>query len=226
MFRTPNGVCRLDNRCSIFSILSVKNVINIPAIRQGVFSFAFLHLCFPKFYQKVPSEAPITWQKIFALLLFISSRVRVLDWMIEFISTSTTITTHYNSSHQWLSKTRSITYRTTSIFSSAVTDLVLIYELVTFSASVVLWLGLHSWKLNFWILLRLNYDSLMNAEWLNSPELNKLPGEPNISHHVLQLPCYSLSVCCHGNVLTESLPSNGLFRGYSLQRDYAYRTVG
>jgi hypothetical protein len=47
------------------------------------------------------------------------------------------------------------------------TDLVLIYELVTSSASTVRWLTLHSWT----------QKSLMNAEWLtpsqmNSPELN------------------------------------------------------
>jgi hypothetical protein len=36
-----------------------------------------------------------------------------------------------------LSKTRSIPYWTTSVFSSAVTDLVLIYESVTSSASVI-----------------------------------------------------------------------------------------
>jgi hypothetical protein len=44
-----------------------------------------------------------------------------------------------------------------------VTDLVLIYESVTSSSSVVLWLTLHSWTLNFWILLRLNYWT--NYEW-------------------------------------------------------------
>jgi hypothetical protein len=67
--------------------------------------------------------------------------------------------------NQWLPKTRSIPYWTTSVFSSAVTDLVLIYESATSSASVVHWLTLHSWTLNywiaFWILLRMNYD------WIN-----------------------------------------------------------
>jgi hypothetical protein len=78
--------------------------------------------------------------------------------MIEFIGTSShlhSITTAHN---QWLSRTRSIPHWTTSVFSSAVTDLVLIYELVTSSVSVVRWLTLHSRTLNFSrIPLRLNY---------------------------------------------------------------------
>jgi hypothetical protein len=41
---------------------------------------------------------------------------------------------------RWLPKTRSIPYWTTSVFSSTVTDLVLIYESVTSSASSVRWL--------------------------------------------------------------------------------------
>jgi hypothetical protein len=57
--------------------------------------------------------------------------------------------------NQWVLKTRSISYCTTSVFPSAVTDLVLIYESVTSSASVVHWLTLHSWTLN----------SLENDEW-------------------------------------------------------------
>jgi hypothetical protein len=64
--------------------------------------------------------------------------------MIAFIgisSTTITITTGHN---QLLPKTRSIPYWTTSVFSSTVTDLVLIYESVTSSASVGRWLALHS----------------------------------------------------------------------------------
>jgi hypothetical protein len=67
-----------------------------------------------------------------------------------------------------------------------------------------------------------------DAKWLNFPELNKLPGEPNISQHVLQflryssasvatgtcLPnrCpamdYSVATRCSANMVTEPLPSN------------------
>jgi hypothetical protein len=63
--------------------------------------------------------------------------------------------------NQWLSKTRSIPYWTSSVFSSAVTNLVLIYESIISSASVVRWLTLHSWTLHyctaFWIFLRMNH---------------------------------------------------------------------
>jgi hypothetical protein len=41
----------------------------------------------------------------------------------------------------------------------------------------------------------------------------------------LRFLCYSLCIRCHRNVLTEPLLSSGLFRGYSLQREHAYRTV-
>jgi hypothetical protein len=62
-----------------------------------------------------------------------------------------TVTINCNSSNEWVSKTRSIPYWTTSVFPPTVTDLVLIYESVTPSASVVLWLALHSWTPNFWM---------------------------------------------------------------------------
>jgi hypothetical protein len=58
--------------------------------------------------------------------------------MIGFIGTFTA------AHNQWLLTTRSIPYWTTNIFSSTVTDSVLIYESVTSSASVVRWLTLHS----------------------------------------------------------------------------------
>jgi hypothetical protein len=51
--------------------------------------------------------------------------------MIGFIGTSITITIKYDSSQSMTgSKTRSIPYWTVSVFSSTVTDLVLIYESV------------------------------------------------------------------------------------------------
>jgi hypothetical protein len=54
---------------------------------------------------------------------------------------------NYNQLYQ-LPKTRSIPCWTTSVFSSTLTDLVLVYELVTSLAYVVLWLTFHSWTMN------------------------------------------------------------------------------
>jgi hypothetical protein len=60
--------------------------------------------------------------------------------------------------------TRSIPYWTASVFSCTVTDLLLIYESVTSSASVARWLTLHSWTLKCWtafsVLVRLKHWSL------------------------------------------------------------------
>jgi hypothetical protein len=88
-------------------------------------------------------------------------------WHLLLQSLSITVTTVHN---QWLSKTRSIPNCTTSGFSSAVTDLVQIYESVASSVFVVRWLTLHSWtlswtiELNYWTLLRMpNNDSRINA---------------------------------------------------------------
>jgi hypothetical protein len=113
-----------------------------------------------------------------------------LDLLVLLLQSQSIITAH----NQWLPKTRSIPYWTTNVFTSSVTDLVLIYESVTSSASVVPWLTLHNWTLN----------CLTNAEWricqecrmidsrMNSPELNKLPGEPNVDHYLQQFVYYSV----------------------------------
>jgi hypothetical protein len=77
-----------------------------------------------------------------------------LDLLALLLRLQSIITAH----SQWLSKTRSIPYWTASVLYSTVTDLVLIYDSVTSSASVVRWLTLRSWTLNFWILLRLTYE--------------------------------------------------------------------
>jgi hypothetical protein len=59
-----------------------------------------------------------------------------------------------------MTETRSIPYCTMSVFPSTVTDLVLIYESVTSSASVVRWLALYRRTFNFWILLRVTRSSM------------------------------------------------------------------
>jgi hypothetical protein len=67
-----------------------------------------------------------------------------LDLLALLLQLQSTETAH----NLCLSKTRSIPYWTRSAFSSAVTDLLLIYQSVTCSASVVRWLTLHCWTLN------------------------------------------------------------------------------
>jgi hypothetical protein len=64
--------------------------------------------------------------------------------MNAFIGTSIQLQPVITAQHQLLSKTCSIPHWTTSVFPSTVTELVLIYEPVTRSASVVHWLKLHS----------------------------------------------------------------------------------
>jgi hypothetical protein len=83
----------------------------------------------------------------------------VLDLLALPIQLQSIIRAH----NQRLPKTRSIPYWTTSVFSSAVTDLVLIYESVTSSASIVRWLTLHSWALN----------SLTSDLWLTRSSLRR-----------------------------------------------------
>jgi hypothetical protein len=80
---------------------------------------------------------------VFAWLIITGS-----GWMIGFIGTYLQLQSNVTAHNQWLPKTRSIPYWATSVFSSTVTDLVLIYESVTSSASVVRWLTLHNWPLN------------------------------------------------------------------------------
>jgi hypothetical protein len=63
--------------------------------------------------------------------------------------------------------TRSIPYWTTSVFCSTVTNLVLIYESVTSSASVVHWLTLHSWTFNSTTEL----NSELSYEWTNDSRI-------------------------------------------------------
>jgi hypothetical protein len=138
--------------------------------------------------------------------------------------------------NQWLPKTRSIPYRTTSVFSSTVTDLVLIYESVTSSASVVRCLTLHSWTLNLLTADEWLWNCLLNSlttEWIiqwihewtlfyNSGRTEERP--PPRTFLLLLFMFYSLlwnlpddflpsnggpSTVDLENTLTESLSSNG-----------------
>jgi hypothetical protein len=105
--------------------------------------------------------------------------------LLAFLLQLQRIITAYN---LWLSKTRSIPYWTTSVFSSVVTDLVLNYESVT-SASGVRWLTLHIWTLN-----SLTAELLLTRSSLHS--------------FLCGLRVTMENVCCHGNVLA----GNGIVR--------------
>jgi hypothetical protein len=88
--------------------------------------------------------------------------------MTGFTDTSLQLKSITTAHSQWLYKTRSIPYWTTSVFPSTVTDLVLIYGSVTSSASVVRWLALHSCTLNFWIFLLLNdWTPSRISQWIH-----------------------------------------------------------
>jgi hypothetical protein len=120
-------------------------------------------------------------------------------------------TLHYNY-NQWLTKTRSIPYWTMRVFSFTVTDLILIYESVTSSASVVRWLTLHSWTLKL-------LNSL-TTEWLNSRILMNWT-LLRMNHWISQGPLFITSrrtecrsfqtVFCPllRNIPSDLLPSNG-----------------
>jgi hypothetical protein len=132
---------------------------------------------------------------------------------IGFIGTSLQLrvqstTTVYNPR---LPTTRSIPYWTTSVFSSTVADLVLIYESATSTQT------------------DLNDDCLVN--FLANESLNSLTNESFFSARLLISASGNhgkclLPVCCHGNLLTEPLPSKGLFRVCSFLRECVWRAVG
>jgi hypothetical protein len=115
--------------------------------------------------------------------------------MTGFIGTWITITINCNSSQLMTVSDSLHSLLDYECLLFCVTDLVLIHEPVTSSASVVRWLALHSWTLDFSrmkALLQLNRFSLQCS--------------------LYRLPAAMENVCCHGNVLTETLASNGIVR--------------
>jgi hypothetical protein len=123
--------------------------------------------------------------------------------MIRFIYISLQLQSIITALNQWLSMTRSIPYWTTSVFSSAVTDLDLIYESVTSSASVVLWLTLHSWTLEF---LRIHPTEFTN-------ELSFITrGEPKRGHHLELFLCYFVLIRCYETYLATCYPATYVLR--------------
>jgi hypothetical protein len=109
--------------------------------------------------------------------------------MIGFTGISSQLQPIIKTHDQWLSKTRSIPYWTTNVFSPIVTNLVLIYEEVT-SASAVRSLTLHSGTL----LRMTNAERRLTCKWTR--------GETNRDHY-----SYSL------------LTTRVLLRAYPLQRE-------
>jgi hypothetical protein len=145
--------------------------------------------------------------------------------MIGFTGTLLPLQSIMTAHNQWLSKTRCIRYWTTSVFSSAMTDLDLIYESATSSASVVRWLALHSWTLNLWILLRLTNP---DHEWILFQNSGRTEERPPLRRVRLLLfasfvatKCVSISgqrfdfyqhIRCNETRFNEPLSRNGLFR--------------
>jgi hypothetical protein len=80
--------------------------------------------------------------------------------------------------------TRAVPYWTTRVVSSAVTDLVLIYESVTSSGSVVRSLALHSRTLHFSILSSLTTRFRMNSRVESSRVESSLTLRPTVSQPV------------------------------------------
>jgi hypothetical protein len=141
--------------------------------------------------------------------------------MIGFIGTSTTIILNYNHLQQLTPNEclRLAPFPPGLRVSSNVTDLVMIYESVTFSASVICWLTLHSWTLNSltndWLRNELVDDSSTteSINYLSSFYKSGRTDERPLPPTVRALVCF---IRCHKNVLTEPLSSNGIFRVYSL----------
>jgi hypothetical protein len=126
-----------------------KNIQQYKSTGSHLYAFSFF----------TDKEEASQWRQVFfyftSLKLKILSRVRSsmtdinrfwIGWLdlLELLLQS-----RITAQNRWLPKTRSILSWITRVFSSAVTDLVLIYEAVTSSASVVRCLTLHSWTLNF-----------------------------------------------------------------------------
>jgi hypothetical protein len=108
---------------------------------------------------------------------------------IGFIGTSLQIQPIITAHTQWLPKTRSIPYWTTSVFSSTVTWFWFMNQsLIQLPLSAVP-------QLNTWLLLLLNHWTplwmhLAHGSRFTVHSLTELPGEPNREHYVFQFLYY------------------------------------
>jgi hypothetical protein len=146
---------------------------------------------------------------------------RVLEWLIGFIKTSLKLQSIVKKkTQQSITKTRSIPYWTTSVFSSTVTDLVLIYKLVIVSGfrfSLVNIPQLNSQLLN-WVMAeqRLKQSSLHSRFYSIAPIHGKYSLLVRIHRNIvdsvdtesaLRTKSVSTDTC-----VSESLPSSGQFQ--------------
>jgi hypothetical protein len=120
--------------------------------------------------------------------------------VIGFISTSLQLQSSIRAHSQWMTKTRSIPYWTTSLCSSSVTDLVLIYESVTSSAATAL-----------------DDGCLMNESLFSARLLIQSVG----NHGKCLLP-----VCCHGNAPCTELVCRNLPSKQRVLSPHLFVTVG
>jgi hypothetical protein len=141
---------------------------------------------------------------------------RVLDGWLDLLTPSLKsllITINYNSS-QSMTAQDSVSFLLDyecllSSLCSTATDLVLIYESVTSSVSVVRWLTLHSWTLNPTQLLNFWTLSGRNHYWINYVSFLYNFGANRIEITISNSSCYCVLIRSCENVSSDPLPSNG-----------------
>jgi hypothetical protein len=139
----------------------------------------------------------------FAWLIITGSGFGWLDVLALLLQFQSILTSH----NQWLSETCSIPYWTTSVFPSTVTDLVLIYESVTSSASVFRWLTLNYFY--EWI------SEVANEFFFNNSGRTVERPPPRTVRQLL-----SVSSVATKRASSEPLSSNGPFRHSTLADCY------
>jgi hypothetical protein len=124
--------------------------------------------------------------------------------MIGFIGTSLQLQTSITAHNQWLLKTRTIPYWTTSVFPSTVTDLVVIYYSATYES-----LRMNDeWRITFeWTLSSLVNESEWIHEWTLFHKSERTEEKPRPPRTLRLLLCVFHPLLW--NVPGDLLPSNG-----------------
>jgi hypothetical protein len=136
--------------------------------------------------------------------------------MTGFIGTSLQLQSIITVHNQWLSKTRSIPYWTTSVFrcdwlcSDLRIDHFLNFRCPLVNTPQPNTQLSYEWRMQ-------NDGSLSQMNWTNFFITSERTEHKSQCLRVFLLFCFSVFIRNHGNVLTEPLPSNGLFRVYLLQ---------